>query len=156
MKNRIFKKGLTIIIACFLLLSLIFYETINIPQNNKIGIVKGRETRYHSLDLISHDPIVIDSDDDFVTYGFPGSGTLSSPYMIEDLSIIDSGNNNGIYINGTTKHFSIRNCYIDAVMKGIYVSKAATGTAIILDNECVGNINEGIYIYYSNSSKSME
>ncbi|MHA1205864.1 MAG: hypothetical protein ACTSSL_13195 [Candidatus Heimdallarchaeaceae archaeon] len=35
--------------------------------------------------------IIIMSDSDFDTYGFPGSGSLKDPYIIEGLNIVGDG-----------------------------------------------------------------
>ncbi|MCG3217292.1 MAG: hypothetical protein KAS63_11225, partial [Candidatus Heimdallarchaeota archaeon] len=52
------------------------------------------------LSYIPHDPILIDSDDDFITYGFPGNGTEINPYIIENYNIITT-TENGISISFT-------------------------------------------------------
>ena len=37
---------------------------------------------YHSF-RVTHSPILIESDSDFITYGFPGTGSENDPYKIE-------------------------------------------------------------------------
>ena len=103
------------------------------------------------LSLIQHGPIEILNDDDFIDYGFSGSGTAGEPYIIENYDITTT-NLKGIYINGTTKHFVIRNCYVDAHYSGIYISKVAEGTASIINNTVKNNEEYGIFLVNSANS----
>ncbi len=96
---------------------------------------------------VPHEPIIITNDKNFTDYGFPGLGTVEEPYIIENYNITTS-NNEGIYINDTTKHFVIRNCYVDAESRGIQISYIAKGTASIIHNTCTNN-DYGIYLYSS-------
>jgi parallel beta-helix repeat protein len=64
---------------------------------------------------IMHDPIIIDSNDDFDTQGWPGDGTFQFPYIIEGLEIT------GIIcidISFTTVNFEIRDCFL--IPRGSY------------------------------------
>ena len=79
-----------------------------------------------------HAAIYIDSDDDFVTLGLPGSGTSAAPYMIENLNITTS-EIHGIYVSGTTKHFVIQNCYVLGYQYGIRLLNI-DGTGTIKNN----------------------
>ena len=62
--------------------------------------------------LVSHDPIYINTDDGFESLGFAGSGTKNNPYIIENLWIQPASDSDeaAIRIHYTTKHFVIRNC----------------------------------------------
>ena len=104
--------------------------------------------------LTPHSPIIIDSDDDFVTLGFPGSGTIGDPYRIEGYSISTS-ENYGINIDGVTSYFLISNCYVDAVISAIYLNAISSGLATIENNTCV-NSDYGIYVYSSPGSLVVE
>ena len=67
-----------------------------------------------SYSYYSHAPIDILYDFAF-TYAngvVSGSGTSDNPYIIEGWKIITSGTH-GIRISGTTKHFIVRNNFID-------------------------------------------
>ncbi len=99
--------------------------------------------------LIPHDPIVITSDIDFEV--FPGSGTAEDPYLIEGYNITTSSNY-GIYVFETTKHFIVRNCYVDAIEVGIVLFYVTDGTATIENNTCNNNGNMGIYLDHSGNS----
>lgn len=57
---------------------------------------------------VPHAPIKITSNADFKALGFPGEGTQSVPYVIEDLNITSS-TQDLIAIQETTKYFSIQN-----------------------------------------------
>ena len=70
--------------------------------------------------LTVSDPIVVSGNSDFdskaITYGWSGNGSSSNPYIIENLSIINSTDSTyGISIS-TTWHFVLRTNYIE--MKG--------------------------------------
>ena len=89
-------------------------------------------------------PIVIDSDDDFVTYGFRGKGLKEDPYVIEGLNIESKGSmSNGIEIKGTHAYFIIRKCEIRAEYIGILVKNVSPGTATIESNVLIGSSNNG-------------
>ncbi len=101
--------------------------------------------------LISSEPIDINSDDVFISLGFPGSGTVEDPYIIEDYNITTTSNI-GIAISCTTKYFVISNCYIDTEYYGIYINNVTDGTAIVINNTCNNNDYYGIYLDDSDSS----
>ena len=82
-------------------------------------------------------PISINDDSDFITYGFPGNGSVVTPYLIENYSIT-STIGIGIHIEDTTKHFQIKNCHIEARESGIKLENVANFTAIIENNTCEG------------------
>jgi len=97
--------------------------------------------------LIDHVPIEITSDEDLLS--FPGSGTYEEPYLIENYNITSSASL-GIYITSTTKHFIIRNCYIDVSQTSILIENMVDGGARIENNICVSSEEEngdGIVIY---------
>lgn len=60
-----------------------------------------------------HGPIVISSNQDFTEQGWPGSGTLEDPYLIEGLNI--TADSPSIQISHTSAHFEIRNCLISGM-----------------------------------------
>ena len=101
--------------------------------------------------LTPHDSISITSDSNFIDYGFPGSGTVEDPYVIEGFNITTTGSS-GIYISGTMKYFTVRNCYVDAFLYGIYIYDVADGTATVTNNTCNNNAYFSIKLYASGSS----
>ena len=132
----------TIIILLILTLA-IFALNINVQLT-----AEENDYRPPSLELTPHNPIEITSDSDFEV--FPGTGTEEAPYIIDGYNIT-STSQNGIYINGTTKYFIVRNCYIDAVKYGIYIFNVADGTATVINNTCSDNV-EGILLHKSGGS----
>ncbi len=79
--------------------------------------------------------LVIDSDEDFITFGFPGNGTIESPYLI-DSYIVRSGFNESslFYITNVTKHFIIQNCQTEHI-DGIVLEGLNTGSAVLRSNQ---------------------
>ncbi len=129
--------------------------TIVLILNLGQGMTKGIQTieknkRDLSLSsLIPHDPIFITSDSDFEV--FPGAGTVEDPYVIEEYSITTTSDE-GIYIIDTTKYFTVRNCYVDAISHGIYIRNVADNTATVTNNTCSNNGYNGIELWGSDSS----
>jgi parallel beta-helix repeat protein len=67
----------------------------------------------HFNDLMPHDPIGINDNQDFETQAWPGNGSESNPFIIEGLNITDF--DSCISIIGTTAHFIIRNCFLRSI-----------------------------------------
>ncbi len=101
-----------------------------------------------SLALAPHEPIEIFNDGNFSDYGFSGSGISGDPFIIDSYEIITTSNY-GIFINGTTKHFVISNCYVAASGTGIRISFASEGTASVVNNTCVNHQSNGIIMIES-------
>ncbi len=101
--------------------------------------------------LLPHEPIVIESDEDFLDYGFPGTGTTEDPFIIENLNITTS-EEDGIRINSTSKHFIIRNCYIDSCENGIGIRFVSPGTTSVINNTCFNNSWHGIFMYLTDNA----
>ena len=99
--------------------------------------------------LIPHSAIYIDSDIGLEI--FPGTGIAEDPYLIEEYNITTTSSS-GIEISGTTKHFRISNCYINASTYGIYIYNIADGTATVNNNTCSDNGYVGIALSSSASS----
>ncbi len=93
--------------------------------------------------------VYIKSDEDFLNYGFPGTGTDIDPYLIEDLHFDSTSSSEyyGIYIANTKKHFLIRNCIIEDLSIGIFLD-SVTGS---VDSTTISNCMIGIGIENSSS-----
>ena len=100
------------------------------------------ETKHFIPTYDSHSPIDIDSDSDFT--GFSGDGSENNPYIIENYEIVTTGV--GIYIRGTTKHFIIKDCFIETNSDGIVIENVGSNTATIQDNVLNGTLGKGIEI----------
>ena len=98
----------------------------------------------------THDPIVILSNDDFITYGFSGSGTEEDPYIIEYLSIDAAGSGICIRISGTDVYFVIRNCVITGGTQCIYLYGVTNGQ--IIHNLAQFNNQGGVFLRNSNNN----
>jgi len=94
---------------------------------------------------IESDSLDIHSDTDFITLGFPGSGTKEDPYLIENYDISSSDiNNEGLHIKDTTKYFVIKGCSMTTSFYGLLVENVAPGTCQILDSRFYANKHDGI------------
>ena len=83
-----------------------------------------------------HEPIIVSSDADFSSQGWKGNGTLSSPYSLSNLHIINN-QSIGIAIYNTRAHFVINDCFISGARvgikyHGIYFKNVSNG--IIVDS----------------------
>ncbi|MFW9787692.1 MAG: NosD domain-containing protein [Candidatus Thorarchaeota archaeon] len=74
------------------------------PSKTDLVHTNRIETSY-----IAHAPFNITSNADFVSLGFPGNGTLTDPYIIDNLNITRSSSV-CIWVANTTSHFVIQNC----------------------------------------------
>jgi len=109
-----------------------YFENSN---SNNINILTSFNSNNFSIE--------INSDDDLLTYSFPGTGNYTDPYRIENFSFTTS-QSYGIKIYNTTKHILIQNCNINAQSDAINVRKTAPDTIIINNNTLSGSL--GIYI----------
>ncbi|MBA3045759.1 MAG: hypothetical protein FP824_06055 [Euryarchaeota archaeon] len=106
-----------------------------------------------STAYIGHDSILITSNKDFITQGWPGNGTYTNPYRIENISIKTNRNSAPIQIQNTTSYFIIQSCYIrggggEYPGGGIRLKNVRNG--ILKNNTCEKNDN-GIYLWSSGS-----
>ncbi len=91
---------------------------------------------FNSLQYALSDPIYITGDVELAAAAVGGMGTLESPYILEGWQISTNTTiNYGIIINGTTKHFVIRDCWIKSEIGGsiygIYLHSIAEETALV-------------------------
>lgn len=89
------------------------------------------------LKVIPHEPILIMENQDFITQGWPGKGTMSEPYLIEDLQI-QCDEETGVFIANTTVFFKITNCRFFTITEEIW------GVAVWLINVTHGEIRNCI------------
>ncbi len=98
--------------------------------------------------------IFVNSDQDFINYGFPGNGTKGDPYRIENLHL-DLPYKTAIYIANTKAYFNIHNNTIEnTIYEGIVIDRVKNGTGSIQKNliqRCFKGIwihrSSGIYVY---------
>ncbi|MHA2292397.1 MAG: NosD domain-containing protein [Candidatus Hodarchaeales archaeon] len=104
-------------------------------------------------------PITIVGDTDFHTQAslaaWKGTGTVTDPYLIENLSI-SSSTSHLISIIDTTLHFVLQNCYLDGVTVtsnyGIYLGNVTNG--LIRDN-LIKNVDKGIHVLSNSHHNSV-
>jgi parallel beta-helix repeat protein len=135
-KIGIAKKQIIIAMICLMLIS-------------TVSIGFGLLTRPFLRPYTSHSAITIENDTDFIDYGFPGDGSESNPYRLNNLYI--SGG--GIRIDSTTKYFEIRNCLIISSSLGIRLSYINTGACLISDNKFIIGHADGVQVRYSHNIK---
>ena len=137
-------------VQLLLFLSLLSFLMITSNSINNISfsnIVK--DDPYVFSNLTARSPIYIYSNTGFASQGFPGSGTPSDPYIIENYIIADE-TNYGIYISGVSVYFEIRNCVITNLpYTGIRLAGIASGVARIYNNTCYNNGDRGIHVIAS-------
>ena len=117
---------ITLLFSIFILLGSIVYfvepkllletdlgevQTLGLEASN----TKLRETKFQIT--TNHDPIYIDGDTNFTitatNEGWPGTGTVNDPFLIENYSITTDGST-AISINNTQVYFQIKNCEINS------------------------------------------
>lgn len=78
-------------------------------------------------------PIIIESDEDFLKYDFPGTGTAEDPYIIENYEI-RTEEWLAIAISNVSKSFIIRNNQLQSSRYGIWLAVSSPDIAIIANN----------------------
>lgn len=112
-------------------------------------------------DYDAHGPIAISSNEDFSSQGWPGSGTLEDPYVIEGLFINASRGQDCIKVRNTRMHFTVTNCffghygYDNEWPGGTHASVGArlfnNTHGMVENNSFIGN-GVGVYIIMSNNT----
>jgi len=103
-------------------------------------------------DFTDHVPILIDEDADFVTQGWPGSGTESDPYVIAGLNITYNVGTHLITIHNTDLHFIIRDCLIineGSPQANIWIENVTHGT---LEYLTIASYYGGIYCFNADNT----
>ncbi|MFQ5980459.1 MAG: right-handed parallel beta-helix repeat-containing protein [Candidatus Heimdallarchaeota archaeon] len=124
------------------------------PPNGKMNQV-GKDLFLNIVAYLSGvqfiDPIYIDEDSDFAAYGFPGDGSESNPYVIENYNIFNS-TATLIHVENTTVHFEIRDNNlngIDGSNDGIFLSRVVNGT---ISSNTIFNCQTGINLFHSHDN----
>ena len=90
-----------------------------------------------TLNYVVSDAFGITEDSYFANYSSSGNGTESNPFIIENY-LIESNYSAGIFVEGTTAHFIIRNCLVAGYDYGIFIYNVSVGTAQVINNTCEG------------------
>jgi parallel beta-helix repeat protein len=125
-------------------------SSFHVPSPPKTSL----NATYPALSYSPHEPIEITNDTTLASVANSGTGTEIDPVIIEGWNITDSTSFKGISIQGTTKFFIIRNCWINGTSinarSNILIKDAQVGTVTIDNNVCLYS-KTGIEIF--NSSK---
>jgi parallel beta-helix repeat protein len=106
--------------------SIISLNPISSPDSDYESISHGYEKSF-----TPHSPIIITNESDFTDLGFLGNGSLSAPYLIQNLEISTSGD--CISISNIRANFTIKDCFLTSGM-------SESGNGILLDNSTSGTI----------------
>ncbi len=103
--------------------------------------------------LTPHGPIIIQSDADFASQGWPGNGTQANPYHIANLHITVAGT--CVQINNTQAHFVISNCWVERdsspeVAIGIILTNVTNG---FIANTTFTRLDSGVIIRSSEANE---
>ncbi|TFG13131.1 hypothetical protein EU537_07420 [Candidatus Thorarchaeota archaeon] len=151
MKKRLF-------IACFLAALLIQPILVgsSMPHNyNPTESVKAlaqeRGCRLKPSELSAHVPIQIDGISDFVSQGWPGSGTENDPYLIEGLNITAAIGKDCISITNTDSYFIIRDSYLKqgSINMGIYLENTSHAS---IEYVTIESVHSGIRCRNANNT----
>ena len=115
-------------------------STIRTNQTETLICYSIRSSEYYAV----HGSISIESDQDFIDYGFPGNGSADNPYILERLNVTSSSSlGMAVSVRDTHAYFIIRDCYIVSVYIGIALLDAAAGTGVVVNNTLVSNSGDG-------------
>jgi len=93
-------------------------------------------------------PMVINSNADFATEGWAGSGTLGDPYIIDLLQFNDTISGACVSISSTTAHFRIVDCAFSPISPGFAINVNNAENGLIMG--CVTTVNaHSINVYGS-------
>lgn len=131
-------------INIILIFSFLLFCSISSSQAFLLNLNDKHISSIH-ISLTDSFPILVTSNDDFDSLGFPGNGSSSNPYIIENLHIVSTTElGSAIQISGTNVYFVIQNCEIISKYVGIYVqSTVASATAKIINNTITSSTTFG-------------
>ena len=147
-KNPIFLVLLAILVAQPLLVGNL--GVVSPGESNGV-FTPALGTRLAPSAHTNHVPILIDGDDDFVSQGWPGSGTSGDPYIISGLNITYATGMVLITITDTRAYFVIRDCYINqgSSTYGVFLNNATHG---VIEHFTARSNDIGIYLYQANDT----
>lgn len=99
-----------------------------------------------------HEPVLIESNQDFLTQGWPGNGTTTNPYVISGIAVNPVENKPCIDIRNTTASFTIKDCYLISNFYRPAIRMNAVQNALV--QNCFISITKGKGIEAVNVSNS--
>ena len=140
-------KKLHLTLFLILLLTVLFITLNEVKSSNEVMNQPAFEYKNNFSKYVEHVPIIINSNDDFISYGFPGNGSLENPYIIQNYNITTNAEY-GIRICCIDKKYTIKDCNINleynTTSYAIYL-KDSPEYCSILNNTCQ-NCYFGIYL----------
>ncbi len=100
------RRGAALLLVVLLGFSIVTQGNIAEEVQNSEMIIPVKR---HEVSYVTHEPFNITSDSDFETQAWPGNGSISNPYLIENLNIT-TDSSTAIWVMNTTRHFIIQNC----------------------------------------------
>ena len=140
-KSHLLIVGLVFFILCFA-------NSEGLTQSKESVILKNlKDINLNTLNSLNSNNCVIyiNSDQDLINYNFPGLGSENDPYRLENL-LISTTKDYGIYLENTTKHVLIQNCYIYAHYRAIEIYNTTENTITITNNTCSSDNYFGIFV----------
>ncbi|MBD3230470.1 MAG: hypothetical protein GF329_19985, partial [Candidatus Lokiarchaeota archaeon] len=153
MKN-ILVKTIFLILIIFTIFSYDFLLQYPYRKNNLHNSNISRIQKNHSY-FIERVCIINNFSETALKYDWCyGNGSSKLPYIIENLTVINQTNYNGILIKNTSAYFIIRNCYIGfSKLNGILLSSNSDiKNGKITNNTIFNNSNMGIRIEHSENN----
>ncbi len=133
--------------SLFLFMILLSVGSVTFSIQHKLNAENNGIEIFKPSDYTEHDTILIESNEDFATEGWPGMGTPDDPFIIEGISISDSSS--CIEIDSTNVSFVIRNCFLTITTdygKAIELSLVMNGA---IENCTIISASVGIRLYHS-------
>ncbi|MCF2138240.1 MAG: right-handed parallel beta-helix repeat-containing protein [Candidatus Thorarchaeota archaeon] len=103
----------------------------------------------------NHVPIIISKAQDFITQGWPGSGTELDPFLISGLNITYDVNLVSINITNTDAHFKIVDCVINQLSSSFYAIYLANVSHASIEYTTLASKGDGIFLSNATSTRVM-
>jgi parallel beta-helix repeat protein len=102
---------------------------------------------------IPHAPVRIDDNADFQatasSEGWPGSGTLASPYIISGYEFLGAEGSSAFYVGNSTTYFVLRQCYFHDAAWAVYLLSSSNAK---VENCSMEKCNLGLYLYIASAT----
>ncbi len=141
---------LLILINMFLLLHSSTTQEGSVHPERPLRLSVSSPTVQSTLSYAPHDPIEVSNDIELAAVAVNGSGKENDPYVLEGWNIT-APDSDGISVIGTTAHFMIQNCLVEAGSIGIYIANIASRTVNIFNNS-IQNSFIGILLHNSGNT----
>jgi parallel beta-helix repeat protein len=116
-ENSLKNRALALVIVAILLCHPIIITSSSVVMEMRkedlmmTSSLQDTGTRLEPGEHVSHVPILIDEENDFVSQGWPGAGSKADPYVISALNITYDTDEELIRVFNIESHFIIQDCY---------------------------------------------